>query len=149
MLLPFFKNSDVRKCSSEAPNDLWLIDLTYPKCKDVKWDSIPHIRNHIWQFQTILKTKVDNGLLAVIEGGYWWCYTMRQLDFAGEKIVSPQRSMTNTFALSTSHSISSMDVYFITQKVSAVPLKYILAILNSRLYYFWLYRRGKLAKVKR
>jgi adenine-specific DNA-methyltransferase len=36
-----------------------------------------------------------------------------------------------------------MDVYFITQNVKTVPLKYVLALLNSRLYYFWLYHRGK------
>jgi adenine-specific DNA-methyltransferase len=145
MLLPFFKNSDIKKYRCESRNVLWLIDLTYPKCKEVKWDSIPNIRDHIWQFKKILKGRRsnDNGLLAVIDAGYWWCYTMRQLNFAGEKIVSPQRSTFNTFALSSSHWVASMDVYFITQDVKTVSLKFILALLNSRLYYFWLYHRGK------
>jgi type I restriction-modification system DNA methylase subunit len=145
MLLPFFKNSDIKQYYCETKNDLWLIDLTYPKFRDVKWNSIPHIRDHIWQFEKILKSRRsnDNGLLAVIDSGYWWCYTMRQLDFAGEKIVSPQRSVSNTFALSSSHWVASMDVYFITQDVKTVSLKYVLALLNSRLYYFWLYHRGK------
>jgi len=145
MLLPFFKNSDIKKYYSESENDLWLIDLTYPKYKDVKWSSIPNIREHIWQFRKILENRRsnDNGLLAVIDAGYWWCYTMRQLDFSQEKIVSPQRSMSNTFALSSSHWVASMDVYYITQNVKSVSLKFILALLNSRLYYFWLYHRGK------
>jgi len=145
MLLPFFKNSDIKKYYCKAENDLWLIDLTYPKYKDVDWCLIPNIRDHIWQFEKILKNRRsnDNGLLAVIDSGYWWCYTMRQLDFSQEKIVSPQRSMSNTFALSSSQWVASMDVYYITQNITDISLRYVLALLNSRLYYFWLYHRGK------
>jgi adenine-specific DNA-methyltransferase len=145
MLLPFFKNSDIRKYHCERKNDLWLIDLTYPKYKDVGWDSIPHIRDHIWRFDKILKNRRsnDNGLLAVIGAGYWWCFTMRHLDFTGEKIVSPQRSLSNTFAFSSTHWVASMDVYFVTQKLKSVGLKFVLSLLNSRLYYFWLYHKGK------
>jgi adenine-specific DNA-methyltransferase len=145
MLLPFFKNSDIKKYHCKSHNDLWLIDLTYPKYKNVKWDSIPNIHDHIWRFQKILKGRKsnDNGLLAVIEAEYWWSFTMRQLDFTGEKIVSPQRSMSNTFALSSTHWVASMDVYFVTQKLKSVDLKFVLALLNSRLYYFWLYHKGK------
>jgi adenine-specific DNA-methyltransferase len=36
-----------------------------------------------------------------------------------------------------------LDVYFITQNVKTVSLQFVLALLNSRLYYFWLYHRGK------
>jgi len=145
MLLPFFKNSNVRKYFCDSKNTLWLIDLTYPKCKDIDWERIPNIRAHIFQFEKILKNRRsnDNGLLAVIDAGYWWCYTMRQLDFSAEKIVSPQRSMKNTFALSSSLWVASMDVYFITQRVPDISLRYVLALLNSQLYYFWMYHRGK------
>lgn len=145
MLLPFFKNSDIGKYRCASENDLWLIDMTFPKYKDVNWDSIPNIHDHIWRFREILENRRsnDNGLLAVIAAGYWWCFTMRQLDFTGDKIVSPQRSLTNTFAFSPMHWVASMDVYFITEKVKAVGLKFVLALLNSRLYYFWLYHKGK------
>ena len=34
-------------------------------------------------------------------------------------------------------------MYFITQKEASVSLKYVLALLNSKLYYFWLYHKGK------
>ena len=36
-----------------------------------------------------------------------------------------------------------MDVYFITRKDPAVALKFVLSLLNSHLYYFWLYHKGK------
>jgi len=34
-------------------------------------------------------------------------------------------------------------VYYITKKTDKTPLKAILALLNSRLYFAWLYNRGK------
>ena len=145
MLFPFFKNSDIQRYYCKPKNDLWLIDLTYPKYREIKWASIPNIHKHILKFETILKHRRsnDNGLLAVIAGGYWWCYTMRQLEFASEKIVSPQRSDINTFALSNSLWVASMDVYFITKKDPSIALKFVLSLLNSSLYYFWLYHKGK------
>lgn len=35
------------------------------------------------------------------------------------------------------------DVFFITPLDNHFNLKYILALLNSKLYYFWLYHKGK------
>jgi type I restriction-modification system DNA methylase subunit len=145
MLLPFFKNSDIDRYHCKSRNDLWLIDLTYPKYKDVNWGTIPHIHKHIVRFETILRNRRsnDNGLLSVIDAGYWWCYTMRQLDFSQEKIVSPQRSDANTFAYSQSLWVASMDVYFITKRDPSISLKFILSLLNSKPYYLWLYHKGK------
>ena len=40
-------------------------------------------------------------------------------------------------------SYASADVYFITEKDKSVSLKYVLSLLNSKLYYQWLYHRGK------
>ena len=145
MLLPFFKNSDIQKYSCKTKNDLWLIDLTYPKFQNPDWNEIPQIQRHIGRFKEILEGRRsnDNGLLSVISSGYWWCYTLRKLDFSRPKIIAPQRSMTNCFGYSSSLWVASMDVYFITEKDSAISLKYILGLLNSKLYYFWLYHRGK------
>ena len=36
-----------------------------------------------------------------------------------------------------------MDVYFVTEKDPSTSLKYVLALLNSNAYYFWLYHKGK------
>ncbi|HZK55292.1 MAG TPA: TaqI-like C-terminal specificity domain-containing protein [Desulfosporosinus sp.] len=69
---------------------------------------------------------------------------MRQLDFSQPKIVAPQRSKSNTFGYNEVIWYASMDVYFITAKENSnVMLKYVLALLNSKLYYLWLYNRGK------
>lgn len=63
--------------------------------------------------------------------------------FTGEKIVVPYRSEENAFAYNDSEWFCRSDCYVITQKSSAVTLGYLLALLNSRLYYQWLFHRGK------
>jgi len=67
----------------------------------------------------------------------------RDINFDSPKIVAPQRSPKNTFGYNEVPWYASADVYFITQKDENVSLKYILALLNSKLYYLWLYYRGK------
>jgi len=61
-----------------------------------------------------------------------------------EKILVPYRSKANIFGFFTDEVYSSRDVLFITQKnKNQISLKYILGLLNSKLYYLWLYHRGK------
>jgi adenine-specific DNA-methyltransferase len=67
----------------------------------------------------------------------------RDIDFCGSKIVVPQRSYQNTFAYNDIPWYASADVYFITEKERDVSIKYCLALLNSKLYYLWLYHKGK------
>jgi adenine-specific DNA-methyltransferase len=63
--------------------------------------------------------------------------------FTQQKIVAPYRSKTNTFAYNESPWYASKDVSFILGKNSQFNLKYVLGLLNSKLYYLWLYRKGK------
>ncbi len=57
--------------------------------------------------------------------------------------MAPQRSKVNTFGYNQINWYASADVYFITQKEESLSLKYILALLNSKLFYIWLYFKGK------
>jgi adenine-specific DNA-methyltransferase len=63
--------------------------------------------------------------------------------FNGEKIVAPQRSKTNTFGFNEVSWYSSADVYYIKTKNKKYNLKYILALLNSNLFFIWLLNKGK------
>ena len=63
--------------------------------------------------------------------------------FQIEKIVAPQRSRYNTFGYSGGEWFASSDVYYITKPIAGFSLKYILGLLNSKLYYIWLYHKGK------
>lgn len=70
-------------------------------------------------------------------------WSREQEIFEGEKIICPQRSYQNSFAYNNIPWFSSADVYFITKKNEDINLKYLLAILNSKLCYIWLYKKGK------
>ena len=63
--------------------------------------------------------------------------------FQREKIVCPQRSKTNTFGYNDIEWYAASDVFYLTNPKLGYRLKYILALLNSKLYYIWLYNRGK------
>ncbi len=146
LILPWFKNSDIAKYSCKTNNDLWLIDLSVTKHESIDFVSIPNILNHISRFKAVLENRKsnDNGLQSVIKRGLWWAFTMRQIDFSAPKIVSPQRSKFNTFGYNEVPWYASMDVYFITAlPKSKVELKYVLALLNSKLMFVWLYNKGK------
>ena len=65
------------------------------------------------------------------------------MNFNDEKIVTPYRSKELRFALSTTPWYASRDVYYIVKNKPNISLKYILALLNSSLYYQWFFNRGK------
>ena len=82
---------------------------------------------------------------AALKQGKWWAIfaARRGVDFEGPKIVCPQRSHKNTFAFNDSPWYASADVYYITPRDRSVELKYVLALVNSTLYFVWLYFKGK------
>lgn len=144
-VVPFYKNSDIQRWRTLEIPSLFLINISYPDNKDINFKEYPNIFKHIAKYEKILRNRKsnDNGLRAVIAAGYWWTFTIRQIDFGKPKIVVPQRNKENTFGYNEVPWYASADVYFITEKDTSISLKYVLAVLNSRLYYLWLYHRGK------
>ena len=57
--------------------------------------------------------------------------------------MCPQRSKSNTFGYNECEWYAASDVFFITNSEEGYDIKYILALLNSKLYYVWLYNKGK------
>ena len=66
--------------------------------------------------------------------------------FEVPKIVNSRRSKLNIFAFEEDGYYEQSDIVITTLKSSAfedISLKYILALLNSKLYFHWFYHRGK------
>jgi len=63
--------------------------------------------------------------------------------FSGEKILVPYRANINTFGYSTAEWFCRTDCYIIKSNQETIKLKYLLALLNSSLFYFWLSLKGK------
>jgi adenine-specific DNA-methyltransferase len=130
-------------------------------------DDLPEIKKHLAQFKIILvnrnvragevtvsqyddfvrgKGHIDYVMIAsAMRAGNYYCisYARDEELFDGPKIVSPQRSYQNTFCFNDVPWYASADVYYITQKAPSIALQYVLALLNSRLYFTWLYFKGK------
>jgi tRNA1(Val) A37 N6-methylase TrmN6 len=138
ILKPFFKNSDINKYSTSIETDKILIFSS----KNLEIDK-NIINRHLIKYKKILRKirEINNENLDD------WCFLRRGAAhpsiFSSSKIVAPQRSKTNTFGYNEIDWYASADVYFITTKDTSFKLRYILMLLNSKLYYFWLYNKGK------
>ncbi len=110
----------------------------------MSWNLHQHLGlniEHLKEFQLILEER-----LVRYEEKYHWTSLHRSRDetiFTSSKIVVPYRSCQNTFAYNETDWFCRSDCYIITQKDTTLSLKYLLALLNSKLYYLWLYHRGK------
>lgn len=130
ILKPWFKNSDIYRWGTNTHTTEKLIFAD----KRLHNLSGNKLGNYLMRFRKILDDSSSNSP---------YLHRPRDIDFIGEKIVVPQRSPRNTFGYNEIPWYAASDVFFITEKDKSVSLKYILALLNSKLYYLWLYHRGK------
>ncbi|MGM0501938.1 MAG: Eco57I restriction-modification methylase domain-containing protein [Bacillota bacterium] len=137
LLRPWYKNSDIKQywCSSKG-NGEHILYL------DQQLTALPQkIKDYLTPVREVLEDRreVKAGRLL------WWQlqWSRREEMFAGPKLVVPQRSKKNTFAYNEEDWYASADVYYITKAQEGLKLKYLLALLNSELYYLWLYYKGK------
>jgi adenine-specific DNA-methyltransferase len=138
LLKPFYKNSDIQKYYSSSVPKKYLI-YTDRKTKNI--DNYKEIKIHLSKFKEILQDRreVKNGVI-----NYFQLQWARKKEiFEGAKIVVPYRSITNTFGYNENIWFCRSDSYVITSDDNNYNLKYLLGILNSKLYYIWLYHKGK------
>lgn len=131
----FYKNSDIQKYYTSNETKLRIIYST----NDTNIKNYPLIYNHLIQFKDLIDT------YRWTEEVKWYALVRpRNIKMFQElKIVAPQRSKYNTFGYNNGDWFASSDVYYITSPINGYSLKYILGLLNSKLYYIWLYHKGK------
>lgn len=137
ILKDYIKSSNIKKYSVETTSDK-LIYLTWED--DIS--KFPTFEGHLSRFKEILEDQVKR-----YNENYPWfaLHRPREKDIfeSKEKILVPYRSKCNVFGYSESPLYSSRDVFFIRTKDENYNLKYILTLLNSKLFYMWLYFKGK------
>ena len=131
----FYKNSDIHKYYTSDETNLNVIYST----NTTKIENYPKVYQHLLQYKDVIEE------YRWAEGVKWYALVRPRKSemFCSEKIVAPQRSKINTFGYNCGEWYASSDVYYITAKNKDYPLKYILGLLNSKLYYLWLYNKGK------
>jgi adenine-specific DNA-methyltransferase len=141
---PFFKNSEIQKYKIEKKSFNFLLYLT----RDLQLNDYPNIEKHILKYEKIIKARNTNRgeIQAALALGKWWViFTAKnQRIFEENKIICPQRSKVNRFAFHKGQFYASADVYYISnKKLNNNSLIFLTAILNSKLFYFWLKKKGK------
>lgn len=141
---PFFKNSDIQKYKIDKKNFKFLFYLT----RDLELEDFPNIKKHILKYEKVIKARAtDRGeIKAALALGKWWVVfaARKKKIFEENKIICPQRSKLNKFAFHKGQFYASADVYYITNKnLNNSSLIFLTAILNSKLFYFWLRKKGK------
>lgn len=129
---PFYKNSQITPYHLELKENRWLLYVNQNTLTEED-----EVYQHLLPFKPLLEQRRE-----VKSGARKWYelqWGRKESIFTGPKIVVPQRANKNVFGYTEEAFYSSADVYYLTNG----PLKYLLGILNSKLYYFWLYNRGK------
>lgn len=139
IIYKFYKNSDIGQyvCPIKWEGK-YLIYIT----KDTDINIYPNIKKHLCKYRKFLELKREYQ-----EGKLPW-YSLhwareKEVFTSSNKIVLPYRSKQNTFALSNDEFFGSKDILYIRSRESNISIKYILALLNSKLYFYWLWNEGK------
>lgn len=135
----FFKNSDIHKYYTAETSSKRLIFSSF----DTKSEYQDIIQSHLSLYKPIL-TKIreinheDTNKWYILRRG-----TAHPYIFTGQKIVCPQRCRYNKFGYNDCEWYASADVYYITNVNIDYNIKYLLGLLNSKLYYIWFCHKGK------
>ncbi|MFO8010521.1 MAG: N-6 DNA methylase, partial [Dehalococcoidia bacterium] len=131
IIKPLMKNSDIRRYYVNRRSPLFLIYTT----RETDIEEFPSIKAHLEKFRPLLESKRE-----CREGKLPWFslhWPRDQRIFEGEKIVTPNRAVENTFALSKSSLYGMSDIFFITSNCQEEDPGYVLAILNSQVMNQW------------
>lgn len=137
ILKDFYKNSDIKRywCNIVPQKKLIYYNGQLDESK------YPDIMNHMLKYKEILEARIKT-----YNEKYHWTAIHRPRDpkiFNGCKLVVPYRAKKNTFAYNEVEWFCRSDAYVITEKDTKYSLKYLIALLNSKPYYLWLYYKGK------
>jgi len=133
-----YKSSDIEKYSSKKWQNLYVIWTN----KDTDIEKYPNIKNHLTKYRKFLELKREFQTGQLPWFSQHWA---REYDvFTNtDKIVLPYRSKSNIFSYSNDDYFGSKDILYLRQRDKNFNIKYLLALLNSKLYYTWLYYKGK------
>jgi adenine-specific DNA-methyltransferase len=135
---PWYSNSDIRTWSPSLCSNFKLI---YLDKNDNELDN-PNLINHLIKYKDILleRREMKNGSKRWFE--LWW---PRDISiFSSPKIICCKWSNINSFSYTDQPWFASVNVTFINSKSNNTEdLKYFLSLLNSKLFYYYLYNKGK------
>jgi type I restriction-modification system DNA methylase subunit len=139
LIKPFYKNSDIGRYITADDTQNFLVYTN--SSVDIK--KFPGIKKHLEKFKSILEERLTR-----YDETYKWYELHRARDqenFEGEKIICSYRAKEASFAYHDSSFYGSTDMYFmkLLKADDEHSLKYVTAVLNSKVTNFWLLKKGK------
>ncbi len=142
---PFIKNSHIGNYYVQDDTGYWILYVDAVQSEEA-FNELPAIARHFSRFRDALSKRFINGVLqSAYKKGKWWAliHAVPVEIIRDPVIICPQRSRWNLFGYHEGETYASADVYYISLNKIGYSLKYILAVLNSRVIYYWLYWMGK------
>ncbi|MBW8359585.1 MAG: N-6 DNA methylase [Weeksellaceae bacterium] len=133
LLKPFYTPREINRYYNEPRNKLWVIYTSSKFKNQTEIIPYPNIKAHLDKFQKIITS--DNKPYGVHR-------TRDENIFLGEKILSIRKCERPSFSYVEFDSYVNRTYNII--KSNRINLKYLTAILNSRIVKFWLLKKGKL-----
>lgn len=136
-LVPWFKNSDIRRYRASEETDKRLLYIGNEDASTLN----PAVTEYLAPYREQLNRRRECALGRRPWYGLQW--PRERSLFEGAKLVVPQRSEENRFAYCEGPWYASADVYFLTHPAPGASLHALLAYLNSAPVYEWLKYCGK------
>jgi len=133
LIKPSYTTKEIHKWYGDPKNKEWVIytDSSFKQPRSIK--PYPNIKAHLNKFRKVITS--DN-----------WPYGLHRARderfFKGEKIISVRKCTEPAFTYTDFDCYVSATFYVI--KTERINLKYLTAILNSKLVAFWLKNKGKM-----
>jgi adenine-specific DNA-methyltransferase len=134
LIKPYYTTEQIQRYYSDSKNSLWLIytDSIYKNEENMK--IYPNLKKHLDKFRNIITS--DNK-------PYGLHRSRDERFFRGEKIIALRKCVCKpSFSYSFFDSYVSATFYVI--KTDRLDQKFLLGLLNSKLFEFWLRKKGKM-----
>ncbi len=133
LIKPLYTTKELRKYYANKKNSEWVIytDSKFKYPENIK--PYPNIKKHLDKFQKVITS--DNK-------PYGLHRARDEYFFKGEKIIAVRKCIEPTFTYTDFDCYVSAAFYVI--KTTRINLKYLIALLNSKLIAFWLKHKGKM-----
>lgn len=133
LIKPSYTTKELGRYYGKKENKEWVIytDSKYKNPENIK--PYPNIKNHLDKFQVVITS--DNK-------PYGLHRARDEKFFKGEKIIAVRKCLEPTFTYTDFDCYVSATFYII--KTKRINLKYLTALLNSKLIAFWLKHKGKM-----
>lgn len=133
LVKPFYTTDELKRWNGHSKNDKWIIYTDSSFKNQEKIEKFPGIKRHLDRYENVITSDNKPYGLHRARDPYF---------FTGEKIFALRKCTQPTFTYTDFDSYVSATFYAI--KTDRINLKYLIALLNSKLMAFWLRHKGKM-----